>query len=473
MRYFDAYIMYGQINGSLIVKKHSSLLSAFFVMFSCTFSLCACDNTYVSWSPDGKSMAFAGHDGLHFADPEGNLSPASKKAAQIAWLPDSKRLLLVESGSLKKWTDAKTVLNEEEEKQAMDFAAYLKDKLLHNPVEALETDQRLKDTPGFILESALLYLKDSEKNLKELFGEEKAKQIQPDDWSLDLNQISMADANSPAERKELWHGFEKVTDLKVSPDGNYAFFVCQKDAKSGLYDLELLPLNSNDKALKVKEIANQHAAWSADSQKAYFIEGLNTPGEKAYLGALSCQELRDKKGELFKDFPKAQKLLYLAFDQGCDISCLKDGRIIFTANDTELPATASELTAFSNLYSYKEGDEFARKLMSLADTKADSSFSPLRVNPDGTMAILGNAEWLPVLDLQSGKLQKLKIGPKIQACWRNSDELCFAVPLEKTGANKHKSEIVLHSMSTGKEKTLSANWPAAAVTDILIEKAKK
>ncbi len=43
---------------------------------------------------------------------------------------------------------------------------------------------------------------------------------------------------------------------------------------------------------------------------------------------------------------------------------------------------------------------------------------------------------------------------------------------DKIQKNRHDVEIVLHSMSTGKERIISADWPAGAVDEILIHKKK-
>ena len=63
------------------VKNHLSLI---LTLLLSVFALGACNYGYITWSPDGNTMAFIGHDGLRFCDPAGKLSEVAGGAESVA-----------------------------------------------------------------------------------------------------------------------------------------------------------------------------------------------------------------------------------------------------------------------------------------------------------------------------------------------------------------------------------------------------
>jgi hypothetical protein len=438
----------------------------------CLVGLTACNDGYLSWSPDGSTMAFIGHDGLRFSDADGKLSAVSSLAQSVVWLPDSKRVLIAGSRDVPTWKESQTYLPETKQKQSVSLAEHIKQVLEQHGSEALNDDALLKESPGFVQEGALLYLKDTEgANLKKLLGPKIAPSAQ--NWSLKLNTLNLLDKSTGTGSREIWHGFADIVEARISPDGKYVLFVQEKENKSELFNLEILPLDSASEPVKLVDTAARHPSWSADSRSVYFIQGLHAQDDNHKLGSLSSMAYRDESGQPLKAIAEPTRLLYLTVDQSTDICALKDGRILFTASDAHLPATEKDLSVLTNVFSFKPGDQFARKLLPPSEAHKPRTIAPLQVNPDETKIILGKSEWLPVLTIATGQVQEIKIDPAVEPAWRNADEVCFAVPVKEKSANHHDSEIVLHSMSTGKEKTISADWPVNAVDGILIKKKSK
>ncbi len=58
----------------------------------------------LSWSPDGKKLALVGSDGLRVSNDGGfHLSePVEEQAQIVTWFPDSKRIIVVTKGWLRK-----------------------------------------------------------------------------------------------------------------------------------------------------------------------------------------------------------------------------------------------------------------------------------------------------------------------------------------------------------------------------------
>lgn len=440
----------------------------------CAIGLTACEDSTIVWSPDGNRMAFIGH-GLYFGDQNGKISTTvATLAKKVAWLPDSKSVLLGETTDVSSWDEAKKYLTDAEQKQVIELSQYIERKLELGGMAALDHDGRTDSAPPNVLQCAFLYLKDTDgRHIKTVLGE-----MGPlvDLWKTELHSLTVLKAEENALGKEIWQGFGDVIDARVSPDGKFLLLVQKSQTKiePELFDLKLLALDTNSPPMLLTEAAAKHPDWSPDSRKVIYIEGLGVNEEKSRLGALSSLVVRENDGTPIKTPGKSQRLLYLAIDEDMDLHSLKEGRIIFSSPCPQLPATSDELTALRNVFTFREGDSFARKLLAVTDTTGGKEVSPIQVNTDQTWAILGDGEWLRILNIETGKVEIIHIKDDIQPTWRNADDLCYAKPIEKDKIqkNRHDVEIVLHSMTTGKERIISADWPAGAVDEILIHKKK-
>ncbi|MBX9685465.1 MAG: hypothetical protein K2X27_02110 [Candidatus Obscuribacterales bacterium] len=453
---------------NLALKNRLRLLfsSAF-----CLLALTACDDAYLSWSPDGNSMAFIGNDGLHFADADGNLSGTIGEAEQVAWLPDSKRVVITDSFRRARWTDAKEYLTATQQKEAIELASYIERQIELRGLDALDKDEKFKQAPQYLTSAAMLYLLETDApHLKVIIGKSYDDIVKF--CALEIHRLKVREANVASESKELWHGLADIVGARISPDGRFALIVQKKQSESDLYDLMLMPLEPNANPIKIADIAAENPAWTPDSRNVIFMEALDKNNSRTNLASLSLLAVRGDDGALLKTFSSPSKLLYLVQSANSDIHCLKDGRILFSSASVELPATGRELSGKENVFSFKLGEHFARKLMSTNDAENEHGVSPMQVNSDETRLILGRDHYLHILNLQSGNVDTVEIKETFKPCWRNADELCFAQPVKEKSANRHDAEIVLHSMSTGKERIISNNWPATAVDGILIEKKK-
>lgn len=441
------------------------------LMLFCVLGLAACDNGYMSWSPDGSKLAFVGKDGLRFAEPDGKLSAPVGKAEILVWLPDSKHVLVADSIALKTWAEVKQYLTDKQEAEVIDLAHYLEHQLELLGYDALDKDKRLEDTPVYMSSAAFGYLKDQdETRLKKLLGPKAASETAT--WSLDIHRICLRNAEANAECKELWRGFSELSDARVSPDGKFVCLV-QAKANSPLFELNLMSLDSASSLSRLAvNAATGHPDWSPDSRQIFFMEAIAPNKEGKKLCALSSQEVRSGTGALnLSDKPR--NLLYAVADKNSDIRCLRDGRILFSAYSVEFPATEKELNGMANIFAFKQGDQFAKKLISTADAAQEQSSIRMQVNADQTKLIIDAGETVHILDIATGNIDQLQAKPVLNPCWRNADEICFVKAVKDKSADHHDAEITLHSLSTGKDLSISENWPASAVDEILMPKKDK
>ncbi|HEY9715767.1 MAG TPA: hypothetical protein V6C72_20000 [Chroococcales cyanobacterium] len=437
-------------------------------------TLAACQPSYqIAWSPDGNAMAVIAADGLHTGDSSGKLSPpvpVNGKPTQVKWLGDSRHALVASAVTLVTWREAKLYLNPSRQKQSLDLARYILRQLNERGPDALDHDPKLENNPDWLGQASGIYLRENSfAEIKLKMGEERAKIF--DMVEMTVNHVSLVDlkSGSPAsEAKSLWHGFGEITDVRVSPDGKYALVVHQKEEKSELFDIEVVSLATNEPSVTVAESASLHADWSADSKQVVFIEGPEHEPAKPFMATLAAIKVRGDDGNLIDPEVEPTRYVHIAADDCADVRCLKDGRILFPCAEVHVPATTPELSTTERAYAYKPLEDLARPLM--AASEGIHRIEVLETSPSERWAAIASADSKVqnILDLNTGKISLFSSTSNLDPSWRNADEVCFAKPVDKVGANQHTAEVVLHNMQTGSDKVLSQDWPEAAVKGFLM-----
>jgi hypothetical protein len=430
-------------------------------------------------------MALVAEDGLRLGDAQGNLTapilPSTESRfvgndTTLSWMPDSKRILAVGHVQAKAWSDAQKYLSDQQQKDSVALAKYIKERLQTAGESALNDDQRIQSAPAWMTQSAALYLMVNDRDaIKSSTKPETFKAIS--ELSLDVKNVSMYTVKPVAlpDGKELWRGFDQPEDLDVAPDGKYALLVRDESADSKIYAIDLLPLDIPGTAVKVAETRTPDVAWSADSRSIIFSSAAGTT-EDAKLGSLVMVDLLDPHGTLLQE-PKAQRIARLCLDPAPHIRVLTNGKILFTTSPVQLPAPEHDIGTQQDIFSVAPGDALVRRLMPAQASEAMWSIDSIAANPDQAIAsiackIFGN-DILQIVNINTGHVEQLSFLPKFQPNWRNADEICFTKQLEKPGPNQHTAEVVLHSMSKNEDRVISANWPKSAVDGFLMESKKK
>jgi len=475
-------IYYNERRSYVYVGKESFIMKnclwrCLIVLFA-IFGLAACEHDYpLVWSPDGNTMALVAEDGLRLGDAQGNLTaPISGSVDKMVWLPDSKRLLITGELKAATWAEGQKYLSEQQQKDAISLAKYIKDRLASGGESALDEDQRMKASPEWMAQGATLYLMATDrdalksKTKPETFAAIAAMSLVVHDVRLQtVRPVTMPDS------KELWRGFDTVENLEISPDGNHALLVRDESTDSKIYAIDMISLGLPGSTVKVAETRTPEVAWSADSRSILFSSAAGTT-EDAKLGSLVMVDLLDQSGAALQE-PKAQRLARICLEPAPHIHVLKDGRILFTTSIVRLPATESDIGSQQEIFSFAPGDKLVRRLMSEQDSEAMWSIESLRASADQTLAsiackIFGN-DVVQILNIGTGNINQLSFVPKFQPSWRNADEICFTKKVDKPGPNQHTAEVVLHSVSKNEDRVISANWPKSAVDGFLIENKKK
>ena len=450
-----------------------SVVLAFVALLSVA-CLTGCNGPHpMAWSPDGSKMAIVASDGLRFGDASGQLSaPVLRDVSALAWLPDSRHLLVAGTTNITTWQAAQGYLTKDEQAQCAEVAKRLKVDLLSKKLKALDEDKELKDVPDRIAQGALLCLRDTEGKPYERQLSAEAKAL------LGMARIEQhivrnvdASAVSADSGVELWRGFDSVENLVLSPDGRNVLLVRSPQEGTEVFAVEVLPTKPNSVPVKVAESAVNHVAWTPDSHSIVFVASDDRKRtDDPRLGVLEVLKIYGEDGLPLKAAEAPQKLVWLFVDSRTLLSCLKDGTILFTGSDNQVPSTEADLSHIDTLFAVKPGDRFSKRLLSRADAEQLGQISNLSVSPDDKTAAICQSDKLILVDLASGKATQLSMNSDTIPSWRNGTEVSFASRVQDKSANGHDYEVVLHSILNGSDRAISAAWPKSAVDEFLIEK---
>ncbi len=453
-----------------------SRLASFFLLLFCTLSLSACDDICpIVWSPDGNQMAFLSSDGLRFGDATGQLSASLlNNVSRAAWLPDSKGMLVVTIKDLITWSQVKNFLSQPEQNAAIELSQYLKEQiLLHDNNDSTGSEDKFQSYSAPVRAAACLYLKDDQDSaLQRKLHSEPFKLIEDTKCTIyNLNLLELTN-NTITTRKDLWHNFNAIQDMRIAPDGKYALLVISNENSSQPYDILLVSLDYPRPITKVAESAAAHADWSADSKDIYLVKSGSYKDSPAILGSISSLKLIDKEGFPLQNIEASIPLVYSAIDSSLNITSLKDGQILFTAPSIELPTTNKDVSQNKNVFIFKTTSQIVRRLMSKQDAEYMHGISSIQANPAGTWIAAYNAEQgnLDLINTSTEEVIQEQAEPHLIPHWRNSDEVCFIKPKEKQTTKQHIAQVILLSVTTKNERVISESWPQAAVAGLLTHK---
>ena len=442
----------------------------FLLVLLSIFTLTGCiDTCPMAWSPSGDMMALFAGEGLQIATTKGYLSPKLLSHVRKAkWLPDSKHILIERVQVITSWKEAFSLLTEQQKDEAVGLAKLFEQQISLPQDIAKWDDDKIASYPPAVIQSAVLYLKEN-KNIDLKTKWHSLPYIQASPCAAYVLDIIEFNLQSITAIKELWRGFDEIDNMQIAPDTKYVSIAQKKisENENGSFNISVVSLELPEKPIKVAESISKHTDWSTDSRSIIFFQAENNQRKEPLFGSLSSLRIRDDRGFILQSDRETKKLVYLIGDDSFYVCCLKDGRIIFTAPTVELPTTCSDFSHTKNIFSVRPGDQFSRRLMSkeIADDLRDISF--MQANSDCTNILLYNSNKgkLGVLSTDGGNYFEREIRSAWNPCWRNSDEVCFVRPKDNKNSKKQDADVVLFSVSTGKERIISNTWPRSSITD--------
>ncbi len=452
----------------------------------------------LAWSPDGRSCAVLGDDGLHVADDAGHLSPLLVKSAKsVAWLPDSRRAVVARQVEAATWKDAEPYLAAPQREQIEQRARIVRDELMEfdgNWDDFGKQSIALRGVDGGEVIALLMYVRDvMPAGLEARLGPDRWKTAQS--ITLNLALIEVYDLSDPrgelAPLARLGHAVNGLTDIRISPDGAFAaYVVLEEDSFQGPTPLFVVPIDGSEAPRKVDNKVCWFPDWTPDGRQLAYVRGDDRAAcdDCVVVGSLVRRRVRDEAGAPLAQFPDAEELAGLAYTGPTRVRCLDDGRILFTALEMSLPCTARDMPKSPSLFVV---DPLRQATVSRAvprslDAAVAEGLPWFELSPDGTrVAVLGERGSVRIVTLASAETidaYEGKEGFKTETlpAWRNAEDLTVAVAEGHAEGAPQRAEfavahITIHpgGAMESKLRPFSRTWPAGVMKDMITSEEKK
>ena len=436
----------------------------------------------VVWSPDGRWAAVVGGDGLYICDDTGKLSPrVAEDVHSVAWMPDSRRLLIVREGKVTAWDEIASYYDDKQQESLKAVAeAVRREALDYNGDLDKFKSPELEELNGGDKAAVLLYLRDKRgAELHEKYPEQWAKLS---DMHIDVGILQMAELDgSGAKLGEVIARLpDGMFEPRVSPDGQTVAFVgAAPGAQNGEGRLYVASTEDGRPARVVDDYVAWHPDWSPDGRRIIYAHtnGLLDDGDDVKLGAIAECVVRSESGALMDSFLEPEDLAGTVFQPHTRVRCLKDGRILFPAVELSLPCTPGDMPEHVSLFSVDPQRQavVTRLITRQTETKITDGVYFFEVSPDEKHVSIAESEGrISVLDLAGGEMWTVVADEPsdkdlyMVPSWRSANELCCAVP---PAGDSELATVALLTLDwpnkTSSTKPLSADWPREVTNDFL------
>ena len=464
------------------MKRKNAAIALLIVAAAVT---CGClPEKRVVWSPDGRWAAIRGSDGLYLCDPSGKLSerkPMVEGVTSLAWLPDSKGLILsYVDAHADTWDALAARLSAEQRRKVESVGPQLRNEILAHEGDWKNFEPKtLGDfTPGET-GAALLYVRDKlNEGLPEKLGEEwkKAQELRVDEHV--LARARGSETGKLELDGALARALDPFDELCVSPDGRTVAYRRPAPGDEQTRPLLVVAIEKPATPPLVAEHTAMFYDWSADGRYLVYAAchtALPEKSKELRLGVVARRQVCGDDGAVLGTLPEPEELAGILFQEEVRVRCLRDGRVLFATAELEVPCTSADMPQRAGLFSVDPGRQPGVTRVIPRPTVymlPDAAFL-FAVSPDERhVCIPGSNGRIVVLTLATGSFWEVAGEDKgnqlrMQPTWRSSDELCFAVTpdLEKP------AQVVLAKLNwnaqTAERRVLSADWPEAVGKDFL------
>ncbi len=436
----------------------------------------------VQWSPDGKSAAVISDGTLFLTNEQGAQSRSiAEGVVRMSWLPDSARILAVTEKKVKSWDElARLAPVDFREKESIAAAQTLTEELLG--YEGQIGDFKPSNAAALTGEqwaSALLYIKrQGDMRLKQKLGEKDWKDLE--DLEVEVRGLRVVSTTTEpmVSGQFLLRTMEDIAEPRISPDGTTAAIVTKHMRGwfgSGDTVLSVISLSTGSVPVQIADHVSENPDWTPDGGSLVFIrcgDRLSEDSDRDSIGLVGRRAVRDKAGAISVGSSPVVELARVLFQDGLKVRCMRDGKILFSANELSLPAEAADFPGRMTLFVIQPGTPVAVKRL-LPDSKAQAlpdRADLFELSPNQQrIAVPGSKGRISVVSLETGEIEPVvdKDGPDDLATvpvWRNDAQLCFAALSGPEAGSVRRPEIVLWSQSQPRNIVLP--WPDASASGL-------
>ena len=425
----------------------------------------------VVWSPDGNRSAVISQNGdLYLCDEAGTLSPLALPPSlehaveKVAWLPDSKQLVLVAERSANSWDNAADVFEPQTRQRIIQIASKVQQELLVyegeiDKFEPVSTSCQERD----YIRLVLMYLRDhgNDDVRKKLAKSESIREMK-----VAISAIAICSSlNAKPQTRQITELAGENIYINVAPDGSAIAFTIENVIGSQT-SLNVIADSANTMPKIVSENTSAFCDWTPDGHSLVFIQATGDIND-AQFGAIATRRVRDDSGSILAELPEPQTHAGLVFSKDLQVRCMHDGTILFAAHDINLPCTTADLPQRASLYMINPARQamlspvFGRA--TYAEIPCDVRLFQLSPNREH-IAVLSSDSEVTVVSLISGEVNivqpiKAEGASRLMPTWRNDDELCFLSPVDGQETVENW-QVVIWSLSKGSGRTISETWPS-------------
>jgi hypothetical protein len=422
----------------------------------------------VLWSPDGKTALVRGAEALYLCDELGQLGPpVAAVARSAAWLPDSRRFVVVEETEAKEWRDLLALLSAERRaelelvaKAAVDEWA-AQDKTVEN-----FQPQALHGLTAGETAAVLAIVLDK-------YADVVRPKVKADDWAkiaqerpsfYVLRLGTVGEGRQARLGEPLLRRIDMPAELRVAPDGRTLLYTHPSGSDDETARLFAWPLAGGQDPVLIAEHTSLYADWSADGQFIAYAATRSALPQNAdlVLGTLNRRRVCGPDGALLAPLGNVEELAGLLFQPYLRVRCLRDGRVLFSGLDITLPCTTQESPQRVGLFAVDPGryPGVIRLTPGGMPVHEVTLFEP---SPDERFVSIIGDEGLTLIELATGAtwpVTKLADKTQVESVWRTRDEVCALVsgpePQSPPRVVLLKLDPAAHTSTT---QWLSERWP--------------
>ena len=461
---------------------------------------------WIVWAPDG-AHALVRDGTTRVIDPAGNTlgEIAGKEEYAAAWLPDSRRVLVLRHVPAESWAEYATLLGEERAAMVAYAAGDLARLIGENrdALDAFDDSPAFKiwrenlETRGVEFAAVASYLDAVRPRLLEPLLEANARreaaEAKQEDGSPDTGKpprtvaelreeiglpkihelhLRHAVAAGDAGDQLLLRSADEFGAFAVSPNGRTLAFIRVEGTDLRLH---VVALEAGAKPVLI-ESGVEFAAWSPDGQDlAYTKCGVPHRSEKSELrlGSIARRRVCTPDGAIIAEPEAGEDIAGLILPEyPARLAWIPDGRILFAGAKFTLPATTQNLPDALTLFALRlnPAPSIEQLIPDSIPSRLTVRANYFTVSPDGQkVAILGQAGAVSVLTLASKNFATLQdVVPQfakknsddsiLVPAWRTADELTFLAGPGDPAGSPGRSEVVIASLRGGR-RVISKSWP--------------
>ncbi|HOF18677.1 MAG TPA: hypothetical protein PK082_07185, partial [Phycisphaerae bacterium] len=397
----------------------------------------------------------------------------AENISAASWMKDSRRLVVVRKETMTKWKELAAVLPADRQAEIAKLAESLRQQLMANKGDLGQFQPTVPPENFGDLAMILMYLRDEAAgNLPETLGE-NWKPIE--ELKIDLCRLTTCPAVASAPMGKPLAVALTCLEPQASPDGKaIAYHGSMIDRAMAENGLVVVPTDGSGPPRVVAQRTAAWAGWSPDGRHLAYASA-NLPksrdGDTLRLGTISRSEIIDDTGRMPPSdmpFPR-EDLAGILFHEEAKVTCLPDGRILFSSVELDLPATTADMPQQMSLFCVNPKQPTVTRLLPRqAQAQLVEPLMYFSVSPNGkSAAILGNKGQVSVVSLETGKARTIvesqPNGPNSLAVpvWRSDTELTFIAPPNSHFNDTGRPEVVtveLTGQGPPTARCLSKDW---------------